>query len=293
MKKLTLITTYFNQEEWLESLIAYWNQYYKKFVNDIDIIIVDDYSSAPAFPIVKKKYLYDNISVIRVTKDLKFNVGGARNVGVHESKTDNVLLVDLDTLVCSDLITEIFSWKYTENTFYYRFFNEVAKIDMNTNSRYQKSSNSLYVKKDIYVTVGGYPKQLNGYYGYEDHIMYDYLEIYFTKKFTSRTGSGHEHIDLTACPTCNRVNDISKITNLKVKSSSIPIFSIGSKEHTSRGCKIINTVPLYRNSKGASSDVNRNNNRNQKLYYQLLKEKLMKPVFKNEEVFLCDYELEC
>jgi len=292
MKKLTLITTYFNQKEWLEELIQYWNEFYREFVDDIDIIIVDDYSSVPAFPIVKQNYLYNNISVIRVTADYKINAGGARNVGVHEAKTNNLLLVDLDTLVCSDLITEILTWNYTENTFYYRFFNELAKIDMKTNSRYQKSSNSFYIKKDIFVAVGGYSEKLNGSYGYDDHFLFDLLEIYLTKKFTSRTGSGHEHLDLTACPTCNRVNDISKITNLKVKSSSIPIFSIDETEHLSRGYKIINTVPLYKHSQGEAT-VNRDRGRNQKLYYQLLKEKLMKPVFKNEEVFLCDYELEC
>ena len=110
MKKFTIVTTYFNQKEWLERLIEYWNSYYSNFVNDIDIIIVDDYSSSPAFPIVRKNYLYDNISVIRITEDLKFNLCAARNVGVYETKTDNILMVDLDNLVCSDLIDEIFSF---------------------------------------------------------------------------------------------------------------------------------------------------------------------------------------
>ena len=296
MKKLTIVTTYFNQEEWLKTLIIYWNKYYEKFVNDIDIIIVDDYSSSPAFPIVKKNYLYDNISVIRITEDLKFNLCGARNVGVYETKTDNMLMVDLDNLVCSDLIEEIFSWNYIEYDFYYRFFNERSKIDMVNNLRYQKSSNSFLLKKDLYTTVGGYPEELNGYYGYEDHLMYDYLEILLTKKYTNRKVSGNVEIDLsTICTQSGHVptNIKEQIQNLNIKFQAIPIFSLEPRKYLSRGCKIINNVPLFKHGLGKSLQVDRNRKRNQKIYYKLLKDKLMNPVFQSKDMFLCNYELEC
>ena len=128
------------------------------------------------------------------------------------------------------------------------------------------------------------------------YLLYDYLEILLTNKYTNRKVSGNIEIDLsTICTQSGHVptNIKEQIQNLNIKSQAIPIFSLEPHKYLSRGCKIINKVPLFKHARGRCLQVDRNIKRNQKIYYKLLKDKLMNPVFQNKGMFLCNYELEC
>lgn len=286
MKKFTIVYSYFNQKEWLEELLTYWNNFYKDYIDLIDIIIVDDHSSTPALPIVKEKYNYNNIKVPYVTQDLGFGIAASRNLGAMLSKTDNILLLDLDTVITPGLLQEIIDWNYIEDSFYYRFFNNSCKLKLHTNQEFRKSSHTLYINKNLFISVGGYPQSLNGKYGYEDHIMFDYLEIKLTGKYTNRKASGIQVFDLK-----QDYSDTGYFPTLEsTPMSDMRVFDIYDSEYISRGFKIINKNPLYTFGKGAS-DVDRSKrSSNRKTYKQLLFEKIKNPIF-DTLIFLPEYEM--
>lgn len=287
MKKFTIIYTYFNQKEWLESLITYWNTFYTNYVDLIDIIIVDDNSSIPALPVVKKNYKYNNIKVPYVTQDLGFGLAAARNLGSVLSKTDNILLLDLDTVITPNLLQEIIDWNYIEDSFYYRFFNNAYRLKLHNNVEFRKSSHTLYINKNLFTSIGGYPQSLNGKYGYDDHIIFDYLEIKLTGKYTNRKESGNIVFNLNQ--DYSKTKFRSALESIRI--SDMRVFDIYDSEYISRGFKIINKNLLYTFHTGKSDTDRSKHNSNKKTYKRLLLEKIKKPIF-DPLIFLPKYELE-
>ena len=282
MKKITIVYSYFNQKEWLEKLLKYWNNYYKNYIDLLDIIIIDDYSTIPAYPVVKANYKFNNIKVVNITQDLGFGSIAARNLGAVLATTDNVLLLDIDNVITPYLLQEMLDWNYKEDTFYYRFFNSAYKLSLRFNLQFRKSSHTLYINKNLFFSIGGYPKDLIGGYGYEDHLIFDFLEIKLTNKYTSRKYPGNKVIDLKTV-----THPLNKFKNNFA--SDMRVFDIYDDEYISRGFKIINKNPVFLFNNG-KSNIKRDSKRNYDIYIKLLQEKLIDPVF-TTDIFLPEYEL--
>lgn len=99
MKQLTIVIPYFDQPQMLNLHIKHWGKYSRKFMEAVNIIIVDDCSKHWA---LNEMYERDSISLFRVLDDIPWNRGGARNLGSYAAQTPWLMHIDIDHLLLPD-----------------------------------------------------------------------------------------------------------------------------------------------------------------------------------------------
>ena len=140
---ITILYTYFGQIERIPQITE----------QGLPTMIVDDCSSLPLGPL-------DNIKVLRIIDDIKWNQPGARNLGFQE--LDGwVLCCDIDHLVTKETYEEISKLKLEVGTVYY-----LGRHDV-TNSK-----NVYIMHKTDFEKIGGYDEDFSGNYGFDDIHFY-------------------------------------------------------------------------------------------------------------------------
>lgn len=148
MVKLTILYSYFGQQEMVKKQIKEW----KKYQGKADLVYVDDCSKVP---LMKP----DGVTVYRVLDDIKWNQGGARNLGMSKQK-GWVIVLDMDYLVTEKNIEQILSLKPKKGTVYY--FGRTG----------EPISYTLYlIHSDDFKKTGGYDEDFSGHYGWEDALL--------------------------------------------------------------------------------------------------------------------------
>jgi len=135
---MTVLYTYFGQIERIPQIIE----------QDIPTMIVDDCSEIQLGSL-------DNVKVLRITDDIKWNQPGARNLGFQELN-DWIVCLDIDHLLTKDLYNKLNSMDKQIGTIYY-----LGREDT-------KSYNVYMIHKDDFEKVGGYDEDFCGNYGYDD-----------------------------------------------------------------------------------------------------------------------------
>lgn len=101
LEALTLIVPFYRNPRMLERQVEEWG----KYPSEIRIVVVDDGSPEPALPIVVQsagEETLARIEMYRVTVDIPWNRGGARNLGAHVAKTNWIIHVDIDHVLPAD-----------------------------------------------------------------------------------------------------------------------------------------------------------------------------------------------
>ncbi|WP_066221459.1 glycosyltransferase family 2 protein [Formosa haliotis] len=96
-KLVSIIIPLYNSEAWLEETMnSVLNQTYK----NIEVIVVDDYSTDRSFELAKQ-YEADNIKVV---KNIRKGACAARNYGFELSEGEYIQYLDADDLLCKEKI---------------------------------------------------------------------------------------------------------------------------------------------------------------------------------------------
>lgn len=159
---VTIISSYYgpvpHEVEFLKKRITQFHNL-RKYFPDIKMIIVDDGSPTDRLEFVVCDQDLTNIELVRIKKDLGFNSHGARNLGMHLSKSEWNLLMDLDIGLTSLNL-------------------DVVEYEDNPNNIYSFAINTMLIHKQVFNSCKGYDEEfVNIHYG--DTIMLDY----FKKKF--------------------------------------------------------------------------------------------------------------
>lgn len=162
--ELTIISAYYDQSPreqiFLKRRIEHFHELRKTYP-EFRMIIVDDGSMDFTLKDETKDLNLDNITLARVKEDLGFNSHGCRNLGMHLSKTEWNLLIDIDINLLSI---------------------DFDKIDLH---------NIIFINKNIFVidktrfwASKGYDEEfVNIHYG--DEIFMKYLQKEYTAKEVS------------------------------------------------------------------------------------------------------------
>lgn len=171
---ITVLYTYFGQLERIPQIVE----------QNIPTMIVDDCSPIPLG-------LLDNIKVIRIIDDIKWNQPGARNLGFQELN-DWVLCCDIDHLVTKEVYDKVSKLELKIGTVYFLGRNDIS------------NSTTVYLMhKDDFEKIGGYDEDFCGNYGYDD--------IHFFKK-------------------CSELLNIKTIYDIKVDVYARESSSIGNRD---------------------------------------------------------------
>jgi len=173
--KLDIIYTYYNgygsgnTGNLLEKYLYHWSNNFSDTKHDINFVIVDDHSTKKAIDIVSNFDVRCNLQVYYVEDNIIWNESGARNLGVKESSSDLMLLMDWDCIVYEDLIKEILSTKFNDNTFYQFFTHQEPRFNFKRNTiRYYRHESVLCLTRKLWEISGGFDEDFAGRYGYVD-----------------------------------------------------------------------------------------------------------------------------
>lgn len=103
MKRIAVCVPYYRQPKMLEVHLDLWTRYYPQFVRDaLQFVIVDDGSAEQALDVCKP-YLAElqamDAHLYRVTPDIPWNRGGARNLASREEQSEWLLHMDTDHIL--------------------------------------------------------------------------------------------------------------------------------------------------------------------------------------------------
>lgn len=183
-----IMPVFFNQKDTdvLINLLKAYSKFDIALLQKIQFIIVDDCS-----PIEIKipESINLNYSIYRITTDITWNQGGARNLGVTQAVSPKIILTDCDHFFPENILAQIVKSKIPQKVLY--------KFKRKSFDGKSKTSpcNIFYTSKSVFFSVLGYDEEFCGHYGFED-VMFRMFQKragnslrYFTrwKKIISNT----------------------------------------------------------------------------------------------------------
>ncbi len=167
MKKLSIISHYYNYPEMVLGQIAHWETLPQSFLDQVEFVLVDDCSeNCPAFIPTRL-----DLKVYRVTTDIPWNQAGARNLGIFNASTEWALFFDIDQRFFGDSMTLVLEHldQLDIQTLYY--FKIKSLIDTTSNTSLSHHPSTFLVNVASFKRMGLYDEDFAGHYGYEDLYM--------------------------------------------------------------------------------------------------------------------------
>lgn len=167
MRELTLIVPFYRNVAMLARQAEEW----EKYPAALRVIVVDDGSPEPAAPIVAGS----RAEVYRIGVDIRWNRGGARNLGATVARTDWIVHVDVDHLMPADTADRLVHFK-PEAGAWYRFPRwRVGAADETRNkdkvprdatfAQIHPHIDSYLIERSLFWKVGGYDEDYSGCLG--------------------------------------------------------------------------------------------------------------------------------
>lgn len=170
---ITIILPYYRNVE----MLAVQIENFLKLPDSYNLVIIDDGSPEPALDcILKTAHYVDRISVYRITTDIPWNRGGARNLGTHVAKTDWIIHLDIDHVLLPESAWYLANKMATDRGRWYRFPRwRVGKADDTRRkdkvdpecefAEIHPHVDSYLCTKNLYWRNGGYDEDYSGCLG--------------------------------------------------------------------------------------------------------------------------------
>jgi len=157
-----VINYYLNQDDASSVLgvLSKYSKYSQELLDVIQFVVVDD-GSPLEFDIPNYNL---NLTWLRITEDIPWNIGGSKNLGVVYAKSDKVLITDLDHEFPEHTLRKMISMGSLGKKFY-----KVWRKDSDTNIIGRPHSNTFLISRGRFLGLYGYDEEYCGGYGAEDY----------------------------------------------------------------------------------------------------------------------------
>ncbi len=169
--RFTWIIAYYQQPEMLKLHMEYLADYPNDILPYMDIIYIDDCSgddTAQEILSTQKNRVKDQITLLRVLDDIKWNQHGARNLGAKQAKRNWLLLTDMDRVLLAHDAEMIMNRKLSEKNTYKPVSTLVGAKRLKS---VKKPFNQLLCTKKQYWDIGGYDEDYCGSYGGDGQFL--------------------------------------------------------------------------------------------------------------------------
>lgn len=174
MKAFTMVVPFYRNCGMLQRHLKEWELY----PPGVKFVVVDDGSPEPARDIVASHasdYLRDRMRLYRISVDIPWNRGGARNLGAHHVDTDWLLHVDVDHVLPVDSCERLLALE-PDPKHWYRFTRwRVGRADATRKKDaipddcefglIHPHVDSYLMTKRMYWNIGGYDEDYSGCLG--------------------------------------------------------------------------------------------------------------------------------
>ena len=167
MKKLSIITHFYNHPEQVEAQVASWKKIDRSLLPQIEFVLIDDCSDV--LPNIVPDDL--DLKVYRIDSDIAWNQSGARNLGFFAATGDWCLVFDIDQkLEVASLPALLGNLEQLDRAaMYYLKANGV--FDRNVNQAFEHHVNTFLVSLNEFKNRAMYDEDFAGHYGYEDLLV--------------------------------------------------------------------------------------------------------------------------
>ena len=173
--KLSLIQPFFGELKRFEIQYENWQELPSNIKDSLEIIIIDDCGNPPIHTLMtrsKLKRCNFNLSIFRITDNLKWNTPGALNLGIMCAPTNWILIMDSDCLFESIEFGKLMNTAPLENWIY-----KFPRKRITNNSKWAKNDRylpcTILFHKQIFFNVNGFDEdftgQWSGGYGFFDN----------------------------------------------------------------------------------------------------------------------------
>ncbi len=165
---ITIISHFYNAHECVNQQIAHWQKINPKLNDLFEFILVDDFSDTEyALP---KTDL--NIRLFRVTDDIPWNQGGARNLATFHATGSIALFIDIDQHIKIEFLERLCAAaaNLQRNTIYF-FKSDPPLINIQNGQELNHHPNSFFVNLQDFKSNVHYDEDFCGNYGFEDIFM--------------------------------------------------------------------------------------------------------------------------
>lgn len=161
--RLTCVINYYLNKDSSSSvldLLSKYSKYPSDLLDVIQFVVVDDGS-----PLVFDIPEYDlNLTWLRITEDIPWNIGGSKNLGVVYAKSDKVLISDLDHEFPEHTLRKMIEMGNLGRRFY-----KVWRQHSDTKIIGRPHSNTFLISRGRFLRLYGYDEEYCGGYGAEDY----------------------------------------------------------------------------------------------------------------------------
>ena len=169
MIDLTMVFSVYGQPRMLDKQMQTWWDYALDVRSHLNVVIVDDCGAPPveAHDVMHLVGRLKSVKLFRVTKDIPWNQGGARNLGMKNA-SGWCLLMDPDFVFDGDMIRKIMerltTMKRGQNLRFCLRHTDTERID-------DGSPNTHIVHNDDFMGAAGYDEDFAGRKGYSDVVF--------------------------------------------------------------------------------------------------------------------------
>lgn len=150
IENITWVVPYYKNEHMLAFQCGAWATYPPEIKKRLRMIVVDDGSPIPAEPILRKMKIGIPISLFRITEDIGWNCGGAKNLGMKHCETEWAFVADIDMVVPGATWAAILDANLDPCRHYIlpRIFPDGREV--------RPHADSFVLTKDMFWSVGGF-----------------------------------------------------------------------------------------------------------------------------------------
>ena len=165
---LSIISHFYNEHEWVNKQIAHWQQINPQFRDFFEFILVDDFSDEK-YKLPKTDL---NIRLFRVTDDIPWNQGGARNLATFHATGSVALFADIDQHIKIEFLERLcVSVPNIQRNMIHFFKSNPPLINIQNGETLIHHPNSFFVNLKDFKTLVHYDEDFVGHYGFEDVFL--------------------------------------------------------------------------------------------------------------------------
>ncbi|WP_353613185.1 glycosyltransferase family A protein [Mangrovibacter phragmitis] len=173
--KLSYITHFYCNQNSIDSVVSLLREYEKfpaDIIDAIEFVIVDDGSPLEyQIPTLNLNYRW-----LKITTDIQWNQGGARNLAVTYAKSDKILMTDLDHACPAETLRYLIKTSNPGRKFY-----KLRRKDVH-GKIYNGHSNIFFMSRARFLRFYGYDEEYCGHYGAEDYRFVKFQKYHGSKQ---------------------------------------------------------------------------------------------------------------
>jgi hypothetical protein len=158
--------------------------------------IIDDCSPRP----ISTRCDIDGFSIVRINKDIPWNIAGARNLGFHVATTEWVLAADIDHVVTPEAARRVLSLDLSNPNVVYKF----GRVAERSGREGRPAIINILMNRQKFFEIGGYDEDFAGHYGREETFFSCCLRHHSVEIVRC------EHVVLSWHPKCGKTRGLAR-----------------------------------------------------------------------------------